>query len=92
MVTPDVPETPQVPADTRLSLRAGEWATHLGQLGTVYLDLRTVDVGGQSEGLDGWVWVRAHTPECRWESVACARDWCVKVAVRAEALYDAANR
>ncbi|MFC4146637.1 hypothetical protein ACFO0M_10250 [Micromonospora mangrovi] len=81
-----------VPAGTRVSLRAGEWASHLGQLGTIHLDIRTVEVDGELEGMTGWTWVRGHALECSWESSDCTRDWCIKVAVQDTALYDAANR
>ncbi|MFG1951415.1 hypothetical protein [Micromonospora sp. NPDC048830] len=32
----------------------------------------------------GWIWVRGHNLECRWPSVACARDWCAAGVVLAE--------
>ncbi|GAA2716125.1 hypothetical protein ACFY2R_08355 [Micromonospora olivasterospora] len=82
----------RLPADTRLSLRAGEWATHGGQLGTTYLDLRVVDVGGEPTDVPGWVRVRGHGLECRWASVDCPEPWCIEITARSEALYDAANR
>ncbi|MDG4798986.1 hypothetical protein [Micromonospora sp. WMMD980] len=82
---------PEIPAGTRVSLRPGEWASHMGQLGTIYMDVRVVKVGDM-EGVPGWVWLLVHMPECHWESVACAREWCVKVAVWIPALYDAVNR
>ncbi|TWH69202.1 hypothetical protein JD77_04210 [Micromonospora olivasterospora] len=83
---------PAVPSDTTLSLRAGEWATGGNVVGVTQVDVRTVRVGGSPEGVAGWVWVRGHNLECRWPWVACAREWCVRVAVRAEALYDALAR
>ncbi|MFI2663761.1 hypothetical protein [Micromonospora carbonacea] len=78
-----------VPADTRLSLAAGEWASHLGVPGAVPLEVRTV-AGRRLTGLTapaGMVWVRGHLPEC--ERSGCARSWCVRVAVRLDVLYDA---
>ncbi|MER7164472.1 hypothetical protein ABT336_00115 [Micromonospora sp. NPDC000207] len=79
-----------VPAGLRLSLAAGDWASHLGLPGSVPLEVRTVAVAVASAGGApvGMVWVRGHLPECSGAG-ACARAWCVRVAVRAEVLYDA---
>ncbi|WP_434742063.1 hypothetical protein [Micromonospora sp. SH-82] len=78
-----------VPAGLRLSLAAGDWASHLGLPGMVPLEVRTVVAAVASAGGApvGMVWVRGHQPEC--DQVGCARSWCVRVAVRAEVLYDA---
>ncbi|TDC42108.1 hypothetical protein [Micromonospora sp. KC213] len=82
--------TPDVPPGTRVALRSGQWMTHLGVLGAMDVDLRIVHVGGEEHPL-GLVWVRAHGLDCRLESVACAREWCIRVAVLPTALYDALN-
>lgn len=84
MVTPSVPE---LPAGTRLSLRAGEWVTDLGQLGSTPLGLNVVRLDGELRGMADWVWLLAHMSECRWPSSDCAREWCVKVAVRVPSLH-----
>lgn len=81
---------PMVPPDSRLSLRAGEWAGRGGEPGATYLDVRVVDVGESAES--GWVRVRGHSLECWWEQRRCPEPWCIEVLVRTEALYDAVNR
>ncbi|MFY1701238.1 hypothetical protein ACN28G_05800 [Micromonospora sp. WMMA1923] len=80
----------RVPAGTRLSLAAGDWASHLGLPGSVPLEVRTVEIAVASAGDApvGTMWVRGHLPECAGPS-ACARSWCLRVAVRVERLYDA---
>ncbi|MFY1703739.1 hypothetical protein ACN28G_18680 [Micromonospora sp. WMMA1923] len=80
----------RVPTGTRLSLAAGDWASHLGLPGTVPLEVRTVAVAIASAGDApvGMMWVRGHLPECAGPA-ACARPWCLRVAVRLEVLYDA---
>ncbi|KXK63329.1 hypothetical protein AWW66_03175 [Micromonospora rosaria] len=78
-----------VPAGTRLSLAAGEWASHLGLPGAAPLEVRTVaaPAGGVDAAPVGMVWVRGHLPECQRDG--CARSWCVRVAVLLDVLYDA---
>ncbi|WP_428962478.1 hypothetical protein [Micromonospora fluostatini] len=80
----------RVPAGTRLSLAAGEWASHLGLPGATPLEVRTVAVQGVADppAPVGMLWVRGHLPECSGPG-ACARSWCVRVAVRLDVLYDA---
>lgn len=82
----------RVAAGERLSLRTGEWATHAGQLGTTYIDMRVVDVGGEPTDVPGWLRVRGHGLDCQWESVQCPEPWCLELLVKVEALYDATNR
>ncbi|MCX4468979.1 hypothetical protein OOK41_01395 [Micromonospora sp. NBC_01655] len=81
----------EIPAGTRLSLRAGEWATHADQLGTTSIDLRVMNVGGEPTGVPGWVRVRGHGLDCRL-APRCLHPWCLELLVQVEALYDAANR
>lgn len=78
-----------VPAGTRLSLAAGEWASHLGVPGGGPLEVRTVAASTSTVAAApaGMVWVRGHEPEC--VRSGCARSWCVRVAVRLDVLYDA---
>ncbi|WP_320067844.1 hypothetical protein [Micromonospora sp. RTGN7] len=80
-----------IPAGTRVSLAAGEWATHAEQLGATPIDLRVVEVDALPAGVPGWTRVRGHGLDCRPDPVG-PHPWCLEIVVRVEALYDAANR
>jgi hypothetical protein len=88
---PHVPpqQIPDLPVDTVLHLRAGEWS-HLHDVPPdAYVDIRLVKIDkGITRHEDGyvWVWCRGHDPmTCHWESVEPHKP-CIEMMVRLDVL------